>query len=185
MWVASPTDWKSFGELQGSCWYLASPGEHICIHLSRCCWFLLCWFSGNGDAANFAYGYEAALIVHGIQEQDTFPMQLRSENFIKWKRNAHLLCQRRDLTLQINYLEKDLLNKQLNISSQHNVVTEMANVGFRGINKRSSKQDWWSDYTFIYDIGGTSGRHTKLSRSAATFYRVLRKPKIWATEGGE
>lgn len=37
--------------------------------------------------------------------------------------------------------KKDLLNKQLNVSSQHNVVTEVANVGFRGINKRGSKQD--------------------------------------------
>lgn len=53
----------------------------------------------------------------------------------------------------------------------------MANVGLRGINKRSSKQDWWSDCTFIYGIAEANGRHTKLCCGVLTFLARLRKSK--------
>ena len=53
--------------------------ESTSVYLSRCFWFLLCQVQGDSRQVR-------------MYQPDTFLMQLRSENSVKWKRSAILPC---------------------------------------------------------------------------------------------
>lgn len=80
--VRVPSSVSSFGNPRDHVDICEIQAEPMC-NPSGCFWVLLQssgWWSASQDSVNFAYGYEAASLVHGKQEPDTILTQPRSEN---------------------------------------------------------------------------------------------------------